>query len=317
MSALYRLILFSHLFILISCHNSGKSELKYPHDRPYVIVLGIAQDAGFPQANCQKECCNDKWNNPEARRMVSCIGLVDPSNGQTWMIDATPDFKYQLYRLLNHSDKRMKLSGIAITHAHIGHYTGLMQLGREVMGAKDISVHVMPRMKTFLELNGPWSQLVELQNIKLKRLKQDSTIILSENLSIQPILVPHRDEFSETVGYKVMSKEKTLLFVPDIDKWSKWSRSLTDEVAQNDYLLIDGSFFQEGEIPGRDMSEIPHPFVVETMDLLKDIPSHDKSKVKFIHLNHTNPLFNKQAKAYQSVREFGADVCQELEFFIL
>ena len=50
------------------------------------------------------------------------------------MIDATPDFAEHLHLLTNNNERALK--GIFITHAHIGHYTGLMHLGREVMGSK-------------------------------------------------------------------------------------------------------------------------------------------------------------------------------------
>ena len=29
-----------------------------------IIVLGIAQDAGYPQLNCEKECCQRVFKNP-------------------------------------------------------------------------------------------------------------------------------------------------------------------------------------------------------------------------------------------------------------
>jgi pyrroloquinoline quinone biosynthesis protein B len=45
---------------------------------PFVLVLGIAQDGGFPQANCQKKCCKSVWANKKARQFVNSIVLVDP-----------------------------------------------------------------------------------------------------------------------------------------------------------------------------------------------------------------------------------------------
>ena len=67
---------------------------------PFVVVLGIAQDAGYPQAACAKECCQAAWKNPELRRSATSIAIVDPDSGERWLIDCTPSFPTQL-RLLD------------------------------------------------------------------------------------------------------------------------------------------------------------------------------------------------------------------------
>lgn len=150
----------------------------------------------------------------------------------------------------------------------------------------------MPRLDTFLRNNGPWSQLVDLQNIVLQTLQSDSSIQLSEQLRVTPLEVPHRDEYSETVGYQISGSEKSVLFIPDIDKWEQWEHSIATEIAKVDYAFLDATFFSDGELPGRDMSKIPHPFVSETMNLLADLPLSQRQKVHFIHFNHTNPLLS-------------------------
>ena len=185
------------------------------------------------------------------------------------MIDATPDFSLQLNTLT--MDQKRAFKGVFLTHAHIGHYTGLIHLGREVMGAKEIPVYAMPKMAKFLTNNGPWSQLADLKNIDIKSLKNNTSVTLSSNLSITPFIVPHRDEFSETVGYKIEGPNKSLIFIPDIDKWEKWTENIQDIVKENDFSLLDGTFFDINELPGRDMSKIPHPFIVESIEVLNDV----------------------------------------------
>lgn len=271
---------------------------------PYVKVLGIAQDGGFPQANCQKECCKAVFEQKNARKFVSCIAVVDPISKQNWLFDATPDFTQQLHLLNNPEPKNL---GIFLTHAHIGHYTGLMYLGREAMGASRVKVYAMPKMKSFIEKNGPWSQLVALQNINIQPIKEDSVIVLNERISVQAFSVPHRDEFSETVGYKIVTANKSVVFIPDIDKWQKWNRSLEEVIKSVDYAFLDGTFYKDGEI-NRPMSEVPHPFVTETMDLLKDLPTTEKAKVHFIHFNHTNPIMNIKSLENKEVRQKGFKV---------
>jgi pyrroloquinoline quinone biosynthesis protein B len=252
-------------------------------ERPYVVVLGIAQDGGLPQAGCRKRCCTSGRHED-----VASLALVDPVARRWWLFDATPDFPRQLERMAREAPA-CSLAGVFLTHAHIGHYTGLMHLGREVMGTKGMPVWAMPRMRKFLTDNGPWSQLVRLDNIELRPLAADAAVTLGDSLRVTPFLVPHRDEYSETVGFRIESPRGAVAFLPDIDKWTRWDRRLETLVEGVDAAYLDGTFFDGTELPGRDMREIPHPFVVETLDRLATQPASLRARVHFIHLNHTNP----------------------------
>ena len=277
----------------------------------YITVLGIAQDGGYPQAGCTAEHCLRHWRGEEDKRHVVSLGLTDQASGQNWLFEATPDFTTQLQQLQQASGST-NLSGIFLTHAHMGHYAGLLQLGREAMGAKGIPVYVMPRMKKFLENNAPWSQLVALGNIKLILMEQDKPIQMTPTLRVIPLQVPHRDEFSETVGFRIETSEKSLLFIPDIDKWPLWEKDIRAEVARVEVALLDATFYQEGELPNRNMSEIPHPFVAETIALFSPLPAAEKRKVKFIHFNHTNPLM-LEGPERDAVKQLGFEVATEGE----
>ena len=296
---IYRLAII--FFLFTSFQNAEKD--------PFIVVLGIAQDAGYPQIGCDKDCCKKYWNKRIAKQKVTSLALFDPSTNQKWIFDVTPDLTEQFQE----TDKLQKgdLSGLFLTHAHIGHYTGLMYLGREALNTTEVPVFVMPRMHDYLKDNGPWSQLIDLKNIKLQKLKADSSIKLTDNISVMPILVPHRDEFSETVGYSIRTGNKTVLFIPDIDKWQKWERNIKQLVKQYDHLFLDGTFYKDDELPGRNMSEVPHPFIQETVSLFNDLSLSEKQKIWFIHFNHTNPLIDKSSKEYKEVRSKGFNVASE------
>jgi pyrroloquinoline quinone biosynthesis protein B len=281
----------------------------------YVTILGIAQDGGYPQAGCTAEHCLRHWRGEEKKRQVVSLGLTDQASGQNWLFEATPDFTAQLQQLQQASGST-NLSGIFLTHAHMGHYVGLLQLGREAMGAQGMPVYVMPKMKEFLETNAPWSQLVSLGNIKLVLIEADTPIQLASNLRVTPLKVPHRDEFSETVGFRIETSEKSLLFIPDIDKWPLWDRDIRAEVACVDVALLDATFYEEGELPNRNMSEIPHPFVAETISLFSPLSESEKRKVKFIHFNHTNPLIFEGPER-ETVKYLGFGVATEGELIEL
>lgn len=272
---------------------------------PYVLVLGIGQDAGIPQMGCDTPFCREAWRDASLRQQVSSIALVDPDSNSRWIFDATPDLPGQFQFLKEQTgDRSNNINGIFLTHAHIGHYTGMMYLGRESMNTRGLRVYAMPRMKLLLEQNAPWSQLVSLDNIKLFGLADKTAVKLNHRLSVEPFLVPHRDEFSETVGYRIRSGSRSLVFIPDIDKWEKWTTSLAELISTSDHLLLDGTFYADGEI-GRPMSEVPHPFVTETMKLLAKLPVKERLKVAFIHFNHSNPLVQKNKQRIAEVKRNG------------
>ena len=292
--------------------NSGEAEQKKLPEK-FLVVLGIAQDAGYPQIGCTKECCTAYWEGKEEKKYTTCLALVDRKANQYWLFEATPDISNQLEYVQSYllTNNNFTPAGIFITHAHTGHYSGLMQLGREAMAAKSVPVLAMPRLDSFLRNNGPWSQLVKLNNIKLKTLGEDSVFNLTEKLSVTPIRVPHRDEFSETVGFVIESDKKKILFIPDIDKWEKWGRDIVAEVGKADIAFVDGTFYKKGELPGRDMSEVPHPFVEESLQKFSSLSSAEKLKIVFIHFNHTNPLLKKESAEKKKVKADGFGVAEE------
>jgi pyrroloquinoline quinone biosynthesis protein B len=310
-------ILYLIVFLgVLSCDLRYEEKEKQKFNQ-YITVLGIAQDAGYPQINCDKECCKAYLNGKEEKKLISCIGLIDLQSQKKWLFDATPDINEQTQILKDqHVDNGNIIDGVFLTHAHIGHYTGLMNLGKEAMGANQIPVYAMPRMKTFLETNGPWSQLVELNNIDLRSLKSDSTIRLNKALKVTPFLVPHRDEYSETVGYTIEGNNKSALFIPDIDKWEKWERNIIDEVKKVNYAFIDASFFRDGELK-RDMSKIPHPFTTETTTLFENESMETKNKIYFIHFNHTNPTLKDKHHLKDSIQNLGFRFAKEGDNFEL
>jgi pyrroloquinoline quinone biosynthesis protein B len=257
----------------------------------YIQVMGIAQDAGYPQTSCYQPHCMRAWENKDLRRLASSIAVVDREAKTKYLFDATPDMREQLYHLHRSApDTDFSLDGVFLTHGHMGHYTGLMHFGREAVGAKGIPVYAMPMMHEYLSSNGPWDQLVELNNIELRPIIDGEKVALNGHLSVTPMQVPHRQEYTETVGYRIDGPNRSAVFIPDIDKWEHWSTDIRDVIRSVDYALLDASFFADGELKGRDMSVIKHPHVAESMELFAELSDEEKSRVIFIHMNHTNPL---------------------------
>ena len=277
-----------------------------------LVVLGVGQDAGAPQIGSS--------NDEGPRLWPSSLGLIDRENGPRSLFDATPSITGQLALLdliepsAEASKSRLGIDGIFLTHAHIGHYLGLAYLGREAAGTNGVPVFAMPRMAEFLRSNGPWSQLVELGNIAITEMEASEFTVLSDEFGVMPILVPHRDEYSETVGFFIMTPDKTALYLPDLDSWEAFEamsgQSLEELVEGFDLLFLDATFWDDNELAGRDMSEIPHPRVARTMDLLQGLPTEERAKVHFIHANHTNPIRDPDSAQSQEVASRGFNVAR-------
>ncbi|MDA9850534.1 MBL fold metallo-hydrolase [Flavobacteriaceae bacterium] len=288
-------------FLIISISVNSQSE--------YIYILGNTQDAGLPHIGCQHPFCEDSFNVYEEHYSTS-IAVVNSDLKKYILFEATPDITFQLNNLKkNIFDEFLLPESIYITHAHIGHYTGLMYFGREALGSKELIVRVLPRMSNFLQNNGPWSQLVDINNIKIKEINFGSSTKELSNINITPVQVPHRDEYSETAGYIIKGKNKKALFIPDIDKWEKWDRDLSQLAKEFDFLLIDATFYDSKEI-NRDISEIPHPLVTETIDLLSGLNTKNRSKVYFIHMNHTNMMLDPDSELSKLITSKGFNIAR-------
>ncbi len=282
-----------------------------------LFVLGVAQDGGKPQiANPD----DPAWADPSLRRLATSLALIDRRSDtpKRWLFEATPDIKEQLQRLDAAApvDRRSGLDGIFLTHAHMGHYTGLMLLGHESAGAQNISVYALPKMADFLIGNGPWSQLVRYHNIILAIMEADASEDLAEGIRVTPFIVPHRQEFSEVAGYRIDGPDQSVLFIPDIDSWEDWDATGTrieEMIASVDVAYLDATFYANGEIPGRDMSGFPHPFVAHSIERFSGLAVEEKTKVRFIHMNHTNPLLNPKAQERRTVMDAGFNIADEGE----
>ena len=67
------------------------------------------------------------------------------------------------------------------------------------------------------------------------------------------------------------------------------------------------------ELPGRSLSEVPHPLISETMKRLAPLPAPERQKVRFIHLNHTNPALDPHSATSRAIRDGGFRLAAEGE----
>lgn len=290
----------------------------------YALVLGSVQDAGFPQVGCYTARCEagralQQSGNP---RFVASLALVEPKAERFYLVDATPDITRQIDLIAEPAFRRRAASrrpfdGIFLTHAHIGHYLGLALLGNEGMGMQRTPVYCSAAMAEFLQSNQPWQHLVEQERVALHPLVFDRWHRIDPLLDVQLWKVPHRDEFSDTAGFVFRGPEASLLYLPDINAWSRWDRDLATSVASVDVALLDASFWSLDELPGRTAAEVPHPLVTETMDLLQGVADAGSTRIVLTHLNNTNPLLDEEGPERPEVTRRGFEVAREGMVFSL
>lgn len=239
------------------------------------------------------------------------------ADGRAVLLDATPDLPWQLREIAAARPTEAELAprrpvdAILLTHGHMGHYLGLAHLGFEAAHADRIPVHGTARMLALLRDDAPWSQLVEREEIVLHELRPGVAVGF-DDLRVVPIEVPHRAELTDTLAFRIEGPRRTILYIPDCHPWSRWDAGARDELWDGvDVALVDGTFFSGDELPGRDLSAIGHPLIVDTMELLADPEA--RPDVRFIHLNHSNPALAADSDAAAEIRRRGFAVAHQGE----
>ncbi|MFX0093001.1 MAG: MBL fold metallo-hydrolase [Candidatus Hodarchaeota archaeon] len=287
-----------------------------------VLVLGVAQDGGVPQLGCYCSNCLRARKNPQFSRLISSLAILDLKERKCFLLDATPDIRMQLdlaFSRLNREKRgsRNLPDAVLLTHAHIGHYTGLMFFGDEAMSTHKLPVYCSSQMKLFLNNNGPWNQLIHLENISLRLLTFEKEFFLTPQISLKAFPVPHRDEYSDTLGFIISGKKKTLLYIPDIQSWDAWNCSIIREAEKVDIALLDGTFYNSHELPNRDLSRIGHPFITTSLDILANVVKERQTEIFFTHLNHTNLTLDPGGEAQKVVKDRGFKIASDrMEFFL-
>ncbi len=275
------------------------------------IVLGSIQDGGLPQAGCYTTRCERARSDPH---YVSSLCLADPDSGGVFLVDASPDLVRQMdlipgEHFRQRAARRRPFDGILLTHAHIGHYLGLAMLGREGLAIESTPCYCSARLADFLSTNGPWSLLVSEGRLDLRVLEPDRPTRLAVDLEVTALPVPHRDEYSDTFGFVFRGGRRSLLFLPDIDRWDTWDRDIVSVVEGVDVALLDATFYSADEVGGRSQEQSPHPLVTDTVRRLGPTVRSGR-RVVLTHLNNSNPLLDEESAERRTVLEAGFEIAR-------
>jgi pyrroloquinoline quinone biosynthesis protein B len=281
-------------------------------DGPRVRVLGSAQDGGLPHAGCACDRCEAAAH--DGGRLVASLALL--TDDGPVLVDATPDIREQLRALADVTPTergrvdRKPVSAILLTHAHMGHYSGLLQLGFEALNAERIPVYATPKMNAFLRDNAPWDQLVDLGNIELHDLPAGGSVVLG-GVTVSAFEVPHRNEYADTVGFRFTGARNSVVYIPDTAPWDRWPVAPESVLQGADVALVDGTFFSLDELPGRSIEDTGHPLMLDTVERFAPMVHADELAIVFTHLNHSNPAVDPQSDATRRLRARGFEVVRE------
>lgn len=273
------------------------------------VVLGTIQDGGLPHIGCVCPRCRAAFQDPARAAYAASLAVIDYRREQpaVWIIDATPDIKWQLAMLadelgpdLQRNGRLRQPDGLFLTHAHLGHIGGLPQFGPEAMAVRDMPLFGTPPLIRLLQETSLWRPVIS--RLLMRPVLPGETITLAPGLTITAVPVPHRDEWEVgTVAYRLDGPQKKLLYLPDIDGWDLWPEA-RENLAAVDVALVDASFFSPDELGGR--APVAHPLVPETLRRFADIPS----QLFLTHINHTNPILDRDSAERREVLQSGVKI---------
>lgn len=284
-----------------------------------VIVLGIAQDGGVPHAGCRCSSCSAAREDPSRRHHTVSLGII--SGNRFAMVDATQDFEHQHHMLWSRAATSGAGDGerfpgpeaVVITHAHTGHYSGLWQLDRSVLAAKDVVVYCPPATAGLISTNEPFRAMEHEGFIRIAPVQFTTPFELLPDVELELVSVPHRSEWdTDTAAVAIRGPEQSVLYLPDIDSWSGWDRDISSYVSEFDVALIDGCFW---EAPPR--KGVPHPPITESMDLLQAVADAGEVEIIFTHINHSNPVLVPGGDEGREVERRGFHIAREGDSFRL
>jgi pyrroloquinoline quinone biosynthesis protein B len=269
------------------------------------IVLGSGQDGGVPQFGTA--------GGLGPQRSASSVAVVG-SDGSAVLMDASPDLRSQYRRLVASPEYAARSSSepfdaVLLTHAHMGHYTGLVHFGKEARGTRAIAAYGSPSMLAYLDANEPWASLFAEGHLRAVAVEPGETFEPIPGLRAVGHAVPHRPDHSDNVGFELTAPSRgSLLYLPDLDRWDAWPDA-HDVLARVDTALIDATFYDEMEHPDRDISTIPHPPVTDTIDRFGYLAGG--TRLILTHLNWTNRLCDPAAPEQDRVRSAGFGVAHD------
>lgn len=277
-----------------------------------VTILGTAQDGGIPQAGCSCRRCLDAHRDLKLRKYPVSLGILGV-DGTKHIIEITKNLSEQLVIWTPDKNELFIPETVSITHLHLGHVEGIGQLGKPVMGLREVEVYLSPKNKDVFDNRSDIVLMEDEGNIRTHSKNFNHPFEPKDGcgFSLEFIPIPHRSELGDNAAIIIKAEGKSILFMPDQDSWGETLDYHSKENIRDflkmfdiDEALIDGTFWSMDELPRRDISKIPHPTIQETIQLLGSKREGDP-EISFLHLNHSNPVNDLGSEQRKVVEENG------------
>lgn len=220
--------------------------------------------------------------------------VSDEGRGVNYLFDVSPDIRHHI------GDEF--IDGIFLSHAHLGHVTGLLYFGKEAANTEEVPVHCSGTVAEFLAETSPYRLLIDRNNIDVREFSAGKAQNVM-GITVTPVNVENKGYVpTDTYGFVIRTQDTTLFYVSDMDEWTE---DAVARVRDADIAIIDGCFWSREEIERYE--NVPHPPIRESMERLEDIDTD----IYFTHMNHTNPVLDPESDERQQVEENGFTVAED------
>ncbi|MEC9077172.1 MAG: pyrroloquinoline quinone biosynthesis protein PqqB [Pseudomonadota bacterium] len=293
-----------------------------------LIVLGAAAGGGLPQWNCAGGQSVQVWNEARPPQSQASVAIGDKLNGYI-VINASPDLRQQilqtpqLHPKSDHPEgvRNTPIKVVIVTNADVDNVAGLLNLREKqafrIYGPTKV-LEILQDNAIFTVLDPEFVKQCPLETsetinpiagveIELFTVAGKAPLYLEDSLGIQS------GDLGFTSGIEIRTEAgKTLV----ISSCAQIDQKLRERIETADHLLFDGTVFEDDEMPqlglgektGRRMGHLP----ISGPDGPLAQLAHCKLKTKrFFHINNSNPIWDEQSPAYQTIRDAGWDICHD------
>jgi len=293
-----------------------------------VRVLGSAAGGGVPQWNCACKNCAAVRSGAQAARSQSSFAVS--GDGERWyLINVSPDVATQIEAfapLQPRGARGTPIAGFLLTDANVDHLGGLAVLRQQgehrfVVRSSAVVREIAIRQPAFAAFAAPphaWLPVHGGQPCEPAYADEAiGTALIVRSLNV-PGLTPGFDGRRAVEGavlaFEVTDARTggTVLFAP---VFASVDAGLREAIARADVTFLDGSFFNDDEMPALGLGEkransLGHLPVGGEEGSLHIVAGMRNRRV-FSHVNNSNPMLDPDSPAALAVAEAGAEVAYD------
>lgn len=286
-----------------------------------IVVLGTAAGGGVPQWNCACGNCRAAREGSTAPRTQDCLAIS--GDGTEWyLVNASPDLRHQLTTCAalapGPGPRQTPLRGVFLTDGELDHTLGLFQL-KEAEGlavwAPEAVLGSVPAREIVVSYR-PWTWRASNDGVLLDGLRVD-VLPVSDKRPKYAADVPAEGPWVVAYRFTDLVTGGVLVYAPCL---ARWPDGFDEFCAGADYVLLDGSFHEPGEMATATHGDVGSP-AQRGMGHLPLAGPHGslarigrrrgRTRWLYTHVNNTNPVLDPTSAAHAAVIEAGAEIATD------